>query len=92
MENLEKNIAHSVYNSANEKIENSNIVPVKKNKISTRETLCLTREKITKSARENFLIPVKILKKVPVKNTFYPWKNPKKPKNCVFTGTFGFHG
>ena len=51
---MEKNIAHSVNNPANEKIENSNIVPVKKNKISTRETLCLTREKSRKVRVKTF--------------------------------------
>ena len=34
-------------------IENSWFIPVKKNKISTRETLNSTREKISKSARED---------------------------------------
>ena len=43
-----------------------------KNMISARETLNSTREKISKSARENFLLPVKFFKNVPVKNTFYP--------------------
>ena len=43
-----------------------------KKNISARETLNSTREKISKSARENFLLPVKFFKKVPVKNTFYP--------------------
>ena len=67
-------------------------MPVKKNQISTRETLCLTREKISKSARENFLPPVKILKKVPVKILSTREKNQKKPKNAfsrallIFTG------
>ena len=60
--------------------------------ISARETLNSTREKISKSARENFLLPVKFFKKVPVKNTFYPWRKPKKTQKCAFTGTFDFHG
>ena len=62
-----------------------------KNKISACETLNSTREKISKSARENFLLPVKFFKKVPVKNNFSPWKKHKKTQKCAFTGTFDFH-
>ena len=53
-------------------IKKSHFVPVKISLASTRETFTSTREKIWKSARENFLLPVKIFKKVPVKNSFYP--------------------
>ena len=67
-------------------------LPVKKKLIYARETLSSTREKISKSARENFWLPVKIFKRVPVKNNCYPWKKPKKTQKCVFTGTFDFHG
>ena len=39
-------------------MEYSYFIPVEKKKVSTREILNSTREKISKSARENFLLPV----------------------------------
>ena len=81
----------NVSNSAREKKKSHpwkfskiiDFIPVKKKS---------TREKIVKSVRENFWLPVKSWKKVCVKTIFYPWKNSKKGPKMAFTGTFDFHG
>ena len=51
-----------------------------------------TREKIKKSVRENFWLPVKKWKKVCVKATFPSVKKVEKRPKMAFTGTFDFHG
>ena len=48
------------------------ILPVKIIRFLPRENLNLTREKISKSTRENFELPVKFREKVPVKFFLYP--------------------
>ena len=67
---------------------------MKKNQISTRETLCLTREKISNSARENFEKSArKILKKSAREKYFLPVKtNQQKPKNAFSRALFIFTG
>ena len=57
-----------------------------------REILISTREKKSKTTRENPRQPVKIFKKVGVKSDFHPWKKWKKQQKSAFTGTFDFHG
>ena len=51
-----------------------------------------TREKIRKSVRENFGLPVKSSKKVCVKATLPSVKKTEKRPKKAFTGTFDFHG
>ena len=58
--------------------------------VSTREKSKSMREIFFESARENAKVPVKIFKKVCVKNFFTREKMKKRPKNG-FTHTFDFH-
>ena len=51
-----------------------------------------TREKIRKSVREKFGLPVKSSKKVCVKATLPSVKKVEKRPKMAFTGTFDFHG
>ena len=52
----------------------------------------LTREKTSKTTRENLCLPVKFFGKLPVKNSSHPWKKPEKVEKSAFTGYFRFHG
>ena len=69
-------------------------------KIPTREKLSifypwkstLTREKTSKTTRENMSLPVKFSENLPVKNSSHPWKKPEKVQKRAFTGYFDFHG
>ena len=58
----------------------------------SRENTKPTREKILKSVRENFGLPVKRAKKVCVKAPSPSVKKVEKRPKMAFTGTFDFHG